>query len=225
MNQDERSDVLVRSGLLLVILLSRKIEYCSKKVTRSPFSSIIFAVDDPVGVRMNERIPPLYGLYAPLVPHTPFGKGCRGLQESSSDLSRWSAGIGEGVRFIPTASKSKNTVSNATAAGIVSKIIRKDKGGYDISITDASDGRQVVDIIPPGPELLVTEGESIKFDQPLMSNPNIGGFCQGDAKIVLQDSLRVQGLLFFLASVILAQIFLVQQKKEFEKVQLAEMNF
>ncbi|KAK4377548.1 hypothetical protein RND71_003844 [Anisodus tanguticus] len=33
-------------------------------------------------------------------------------------------------------------------------------------ITDASEGRQVVDIIPPGPELLVSEGESIKFDQP-----------------------------------------------------------
>nr|GLL25505.1 Cytochrome f [Ipomoea trifida] len=48
---------------------------------------------------------------------------------------------------------------------------------------------------------------------------------QGDAEIVLQDPLRVQGLLFFLASVILAQIFLVLKKKQFEKVQLAEMNF
>jgi hypothetical protein len=59
---------------------------------------------------------------------------------------------------------------------------------------------QVVDIIPPRPELLVSEGESIKLDQPLTSNPNVGGFGQGDAEIVLQDPLRVQGLLFFLAS-------------------------
>ncbi|KAL2225191.1 UNVERIFIED_CONTAM: Cytochrome f, partial [Sesamum indicum] len=111
-------------------------------------------------------------------------------------------------------------------AGIVSQIIRKEKGGYEITITDPSDGRQVVDIIPPGPELLVSEGESIKFDQPLTSNPNVGGFGQGDAEIVLQDPLRVQGLLFSsLASVILAQIFLVLKKKQFEKVQLAEMNF
>ncbi|KAF7800475.1 Acetyl-coenzyme A carboxylase carboxyl transferase subunit beta, chloroplastic [Senna tora] len=58
-----------------------------------------------------------------------------------------------------------------------------------------------------GPELLVSEGESIKLDQPLTSNPNVGGFGQGDVEIVLQDPLRVQGLLFFLASVILAQIF------------------
>nr|YP_010544213.1 cytochrome f [Mimulus ringens]QVL26206.1 cytochrome f [Mimulus sp. FZ-2021]UYG21948.1 cytochrome f [Mimulus ringens] len=128
-------------------------------------------------------------------------------------------------QIYPDGSKSNNTVYNATGAGIVSKIIRKEKGGYEITITDPSDGRQVVDIIPPGPELLVSEGEFIKFDQPLTSNPNVGGFGQGDAEIVLQDPLRVQGLLFFLASVILAQIFLVLKKKQFEKVQLAEMNF
>nr|YP_009777452.1 component of cytochrome b6/f complex [Holmskioldia sanguinea]QJA28348.1 component of cytochrome b6/f complex [Holmskioldia sanguinea]QJS34298.1 component of cytochrome b6/f complex [Holmskioldia sanguinea] len=128
-------------------------------------------------------------------------------------------------QIYPDGSKSNNTVYNATGAGIVSKIIRKEKGGYEITITDPSDGRQVVDIIPPGPEVLVSEGESIKFDQPLTSNPNVGGFGQGDAEIVLQDPLRVQGLLVFLASVILAQIFLVLKKKQFEKVQLAEMNF
>jgi NADPH:quinone reductase-like Zn-dependent oxidoreductase len=37
---------------------------------------------------------------------------------------------------------------------------------------------------------LVSEGESIKLDQPLTSNPNVGGFGQGDAEIVLQDPLR-----------------------------------
>ncbi|KAL5644223.1 hypothetical protein ACJX0J_003014, partial [Zea mays] len=116
----------------------------------------------------------------------------------------------------PDGSKSNNTVYNATSTGI---------GGYEISIVDASDGRQVIDIIPPGPELLVSEGESIKLDQPLTSNPNVGGFGQGDAEIVLQDPLRVQGLLFFFASVILAQVFLVLKKKQFEKVQLYEMNF
>nr|YP_010145029.1 cytochrome f [Elsholtzia densa]QQL92433.1 cytochrome f [Elsholtzia densa]QVL24902.1 cytochrome f [Elsholtzia densa]QWV61541.1 cytochrome f [Elsholtzia densa var. ianthina]WCH61685.1 cytochrome f [Elsholtzia densa] len=128
-------------------------------------------------------------------------------------------------QIYPDGSKSNNTVYNATGVGIVSKIIRKEKGGYEITITDPSDGRQVVDIIPPGPEILVSEGESIKLDQPLTSNPNVGGFGQGDAEIVLQDPLRVQSLLVFLASVILAQIFLVLKKKQFEKVQLAEMNF
>ncbi|PHT40416.1 Cytochrome f [Capsicum baccatum] len=128
-------------------------------------------------------------------------------------------------QIYPDGSKSNNTVYNATAAGIVSKIIRKEKGGYEITITDASEGRQVVDIIPTEKELLVSEGESIKFDLPLMSNPNVGGFGQGDAEIVLQDPLRVQGLLLFLASVILAQIVLVLKRKQFEKVQLAKINF
>nr|YP_010991271.1 cytochrome f [Psittacanthus schiedeanus]WOX61544.1 cytochrome f [Psittacanthus schiedeanus] len=128
-------------------------------------------------------------------------------------------------QIYPDGSKSNNTIYNATAAGIVSRIIRKERGGYEITIVDTSDGRQVVDIIPPGPELLVSEGESIRLDQPLTSNPNVGGFGQGDAEIVLQDALRVQGLLLFLASVILAQIFLVLKKKQFEKVQFSEMNF
>nr|QXI84962.1 cytochrome f [Gentiana phyllocalyx] len=127
-------------------------------------------------------------------------------------------------QIYPDGSRSNNTVYNATTAGIVSKIIRKEKGGYEINITNV-DGRQVVNIIPPGPELLVSEGESVKLDQPLTSNPNVGGFGQGDAEIVLQDPLRVQGLLLFLASVILSQIFLVLKKKQFEKVQLSEMNF
>ncbi|KAK5769936.1 hypothetical protein PVK06_049857 [Gossypium arboreum] len=78
---------------------------------------------------------------------------------------------------------------------------------------------------PDRPELLVSEGESIKLDQPLTINPNVGGFGQGDAEIVLQDPLRVQGLLFFLASIVFAQIFLVLKKKQFEKVQVSEMNF
>lgn len=128
-------------------------------------------------------------------------------------------------QIYPDGRKSNNTVYNASSAGIVTKIVRKEKGGYEITIADPSDGRQAVDIIPSGPELLVSEGESIKLDQPLTSNPNVGGFGQGDAEIVLQDSLRIQGLFFFFASVILAQIFLVLKKKQFEKVQLYEMNF
>ncbi|ESQ53914.1 hypothetical protein EUTSA_v10026888mg, partial [Eutrema salsugineum] len=84
--------------------------------------------------------------------------------------------------------------------------------GYKITIKDASNERQVIDIIPRGLELFVSEGESIKLDQPLTSNPNVGGFGQGDAEIVLQNPLRVQGLLFFLGSVVLAQIFLVLKK-------------
>ncbi|TYG64710.1 hypothetical protein ES288_D06G129600v1 [Gossypium darwinii] len=101
----------------------------------------------------------------------------------------------------------------------------KRKRGYEITITDTLDGHQAVDIIPLGLELFVSEGEYIKLDQPLTINPNVGGFGQEDAEIVLQDPLRVKGLLFFLASIVFAQIFLVLKKKQFEKVQVSEMNF
>ncbi|KAI3923175.1 hypothetical protein MKW92_020273 [Papaver armeniacum] len=94
-------------------------------------------------------------------------------------------------QIYPDGSKSNNAIYNATSTCIVSKIVRKGKGGYEISIEDTSDGHQVVDIIPSRLELLVSECESIKLDQPLTSNPNVGGFGQGDAEIVLQDPSRV----------------------------------
>nr|YP_009041013.1 PetA [Tetraphis pellucida]AIB08511.1 PetA [Tetraphis pellucida] len=128
-------------------------------------------------------------------------------------------------QIYPDGSKSNNTVYNASTTGKISKILRKEKGGYEITIDSTQDNRQVIDIVPSGPELIISEGESIKVDQPLTNNPNVGGFGQGDAEVVLQDPLRIQGLLSFFATVILAQIFLVLKKKQFEKVQLAEMNF
>ncbi|KAI3845748.1 hypothetical protein MKW92_027829 [Papaver armeniacum] len=82
--------------------------------------------------------------------------------------------IGKGQIYLD-GSKSNNTIYNATSAGIISKI-------WSI-------------LYPRGPELLVSEGESIKLDRPLTSNPSVGGF-GGDPEIVLQDPSRVQGLLF-----------------------------
>nr|YP_009727869.1 cytochrome f [Cuscuta australis]QHZ87221.1 cytochrome f [Cuscuta australis]DAZ89520.1 TPA_asm: cytochrome f [Cuscuta australis] len=127
-------------------------------------------------------------------------------------------------QIYPDGSKSNNTVFNATASGRVKKIIRNEKGGYEIIIKDGSDSNEVVNLLPPGLEPLVSEGESIKLDQPLTSNPNVGGFGQDVAEVVLQDPSRVQVLLFFFASIILAQIFLVLKKKQFEKVQLTKIN-
>nr|YP_009547483.1 cytochrome f [Cheilanthes micropteris]AYW15479.1 cytochrome f [Cheilanthes micropteris] len=129
-------------------------------------------------------------------------------------------------QIYPDGSRSNNTVYTASATGKIKKVVRKEgKGGYEITIEESSEGREVIDVVPPGPELIVSEGEFVKVDQPLTNNPNVGGFGQGEVEIVLQDPLRVQGLLAFFASVVLAQIFLVLKKKQFEKVQLAEMNF
>ncbi|MCO5605522.1 hypothetical protein L7F22_059705 [Adiantum nelumboides] len=129
-------------------------------------------------------------------------------------------------QIYPDGSKSNNTVYTASSTGRIKGVARREgKGGYEITIEESAGGREAVDVIPPGPELIVSEGEFVKADQPLTSNPNVGGFGQGEVEIVLQDPRRIQGLLAFFASVVLAQIFLVLKKKQFEKVQLAEMNF
>nr|WGO60488.1 cytochrome f [Aneura pinguis]WGO60574.1 cytochrome f [Aneura pinguis] len=128
-------------------------------------------------------------------------------------------------QIYPDGSRSNNTVYDASVTGQVNKILRKGKMGYEIVITDASDGHEVIDTIPAGPEIIVSEGEFVKIDQPLTNNPNVGGFGQSDAEVVLQDPSRIRGPSLFFGSVILAQIFLVLKKKQFEKVQLAEMNF
>jgi apocytochrome f len=123
----------------------------------------------------------------------------------------------------PDGSKSNNTVYNSSTAGkIVS--IESGKKGYNVTIQKAN-GDQIVDKIPAGPELLVKEGDTVQADQPLTNNPNVGGFGQKDVEIVLQNPARIQGLLVFFACVLLAQVLLVLKKKQFEKVQLAEMNF
>jgi apocytochrome f len=126
----------------------------------------------------------------------------------------------------PDGSKSNNTIFNSSTAGTITQIapIKSKKGGYEITITKA-DGTSVVDKIPGGPDLVVKEGQIVTIDQPLTNNPNLGGFGQKDVEIVLQNPARIQGLLVFFVFILLAQILLVVKKKQFEKVQLAEMNF
>jgi len=79
--------------------------------------------------------------------------------------------------------------------------------------------------IPPGPEVIVKVGQTVNADQPLTVNPNVGGFGQTETEIVLQNPARIQGLLAFFSFVLLTQVLLVLKKKQFEKVQLSEMNF
>ncbi len=124
----------------------------------------------------------------------------------------------------PTGDKTNNTVYNASIAGTISQISQLESGGYEVTIQSA-DGKSVVDAIPPGPELIVAEGDEVTAGQALTSNPNVGGFGQRDTEIVLQSAARIQGLLAFFGIVILSQILLVLKKKQVEKVQAAEMNF
>jgi apocytochrome f len=124
----------------------------------------------------------------------------------------------------PTGELSNNNAFKASQAGTVTAISEQEGGGYTVTIT-TSDNKEVVDTIPPGPELIIAEGQSVQAGDLLTSNPNVGGFGQKDTEVVLQSPGRIKGLIVFLAGIMLAQILLVIKKKQIERVQEAEMNF
>ena len=128
-------------------------------------------------------------------------------------------------QIYPDGSKSNNTVYTASTAGIVKDItpVTK-KGGFQVILKDRN-GNIVVENLPPGPELLIKVSQSVRSDEPLTNNPNVGGFGQAETEIVLQNPRRIQSLFAFFRTVLLTQVFLILKKKQFEKVQLAEITF
>ncbi|HEY9696613.1 MAG TPA: apocytochrome f [Trichocoleus sp.] len=124
----------------------------------------------------------------------------------------------------PTGEKSNNNIFNASVAGTIAQITKTDDGGYTVAI-QAEDGNTVTETVPPGPQVIVSEGDTVVAGAALTSNPNVGGFGQKDTEIVLQNPNRIKGLMAFLAAVTLSQIMLVLKKKQVERVQAAEMNF
>ncbi|MFN5195270.1 MAG: cytochrome f [Cyanobacteriota bacterium] len=120
----------------------------------------------------------------------------------------------------PTGEKSNNGVFTASAAGTVSAITSDEKGGSVVEITTA-DG-SVSETVPAGPTVIVAVGDELAAGAPLSNDPNVGGFGQVDAEVVLQNPVRIYGMLAFFAAVTLAQIMLVLKKRQVEKVQAAE---
>jgi len=121
----------------------------------------------------------------------------------------------------PTGEKSNNGVFNAPAAGTVSAITAGDNGANVVEIT-TDDGNKVTETVPAGPSLVVAVGDTVANGAALTNDPNVGGFGQLDAEIVLQNPVRIYGLLAFFAAIAIAQIMLVLKKRQVEKVQAAE---
>ena len=65
----------------------------------------------------------------------------------------------------------------------------------------------------------------MSYGSPLTLDSNVGGFGQTETEIILQNPNRVKGMIAFFFTVTVAQILLVIKKKQFEKVQAAELNF
>jgi len=120
----------------------------------------------------------------------------------------------------PTGEKSNNNLFTAPAAGTVSAITAGENGASLVEIA-TPDGK-VTETIPAGPALKVAVGDVLAAGAPLTNDPNVGGFGQVDAEVVLQNPVRIYGLLALFALVALAQILLVLKKRQVEKVQAAE---
>ncbi len=121
----------------------------------------------------------------------------------------------------PTGEKSNNSIFNASEEGTISSI-KPGENGSNIITLKAESGKSFTETIPAGPTLTISVGDKVSAGDPLTNDPNVGGFGQLDAEVVLQSPGRIYGLLAFFASVTIAQILLVLKKKQVEKVQAAE---
>ena len=124
----------------------------------------------------------------------------------------------------PSGEKSNNSVYTSTAAGQVTAVETTEKGATKVTI-ESTTGQSVTQVVPRGLKIIAKVGDLIKADQPLTTDPNVGGFGQSETEIILQNPNRIKGMIIFFVSVTVTQILLVIKKKQFEKVQAAEMNF
>lgn len=123
----------------------------------------------------------------------------------------------------PTGDKTNNNVFASTVNGKIQEIKQTDKNS-EISIL-TTDGSTKIVSVPKELALIVKVNEVVSQDQPLNINPNVGGFGQAETEIVLQDPNRIYGYVAFCFSTIITQTMLVLKKKQFEKVQAAEIDF
>ena len=124
----------------------------------------------------------------------------------------------------PTGEKSNINSFGAQQAGQITEIVTTEKGESKITIVN-SQGTTTSQVLSSGLKLLVKQGDIVKQDQPLNIDPNVGGFGQEESEIVLQSSSRILGYLIFCFCLLLTQVLLILKKKQYEKVQSAELNF
>lgn len=127
-------------------------------------------------------------------------------------------------QIYPNGQKSNNRSIISTIEGKVTSIEYGKKETFNV-IVEGSSGESTVQIIPPGLDICVKIDDFVKIDQPLTFDPNVGGFGQSEAEVILQNPSRLKGMITFLFVIIATQLFLVVKKKQFEIVQMGEMDF
>lgn len=124
----------------------------------------------------------------------------------------------------PNGEKSNNNPVLSNISGKIDDVRRNPNGTYDVGIKNP-EGAIIYNNVNTGVDLIVKPGQLITKDAPLTIDPNVGGFGQTETEIVLQNSNRIVGYLLFCLAIVLCQSFLIIKKKQYERVQIAEMNF
>lgn len=127
-------------------------------------------------------------------------------------------------QIYPSGEKSNNNAINAPATGQITKISQTEKNEMLINIL-TTENAEIEQVVPSGLTLLVKEKDVIQLNQPLTKDPNVGGFGQTETEITLQNPKRIIGYLIFVLFILITQILLIAKKKQFEKVQAAELDF
>jgi apocytochrome f len=125
----------------------------------------------------------------------------------------------------PNGDYSNNNSFLSIASGTITKIVPDVGGGALIKTQDVSSTKNLLQSLPSGLDLAVKVGDSVKTGGVLSYDPNVGGFGQDEAQIVLQDPVRLRGWLSFFLMITVAQIMLVVKKKGVEERQLIEATF
>lgn len=123
----------------------------------------------------------------------------------------------------PNGQKTNNNAITSEISGKIQAIIENSES-TELTIL-SEEGAESKQIIPKGLKLIVKENQNIKKDDLLTENPNVGGFGQAETEFVLQDPTRIYSYFAFCVSIIITQAVFVLKKKQFEKVQIAELDF
>lgn len=126
-------------------------------------------------------------------------------------------------QLYPTGEKTNNNIITSNFSGKIEEI-KELNNQFEISIK-LKNGETQMQLVPKGLKLVIQKNQNIEKDQQLTLNPNVGGFGQTETEIVLQNPNRIYGYLVFALIIIITQSFFVFKKKQFEKVQLAELDF
>ena len=109
-------------------------------------------------------------------------------------------------------SKSNNTIYTSSIDGKIVDILPIEKtGGYEVIIEKKS-GEQIVETIPPGPELIISKNDIVKVDQPLTNNPNVGDLAKVKQKLFYKSSSNSRIVSLFYFYTFITNIFSFEEK-------------